>query len=186
VHLPYLVDLMKNNILRNSSNSGFSLVEMLVVIFIIGILSAIAIPSWLSFVNTRRLNVAQDEIYRAMRQAQSQAKKQKLTWQVSFRESNGIIQWAIHPATANAANINWNNLDANIRLDQETTLEESNGVQQVQFDYKGNVIPPLGQITIYSSYAGKVKRCVYISTILGAMRMAKERATANQNGKYCY
>jgi prepilin-type N-terminal cleavage/methylation domain-containing protein len=75
---------MKNNILKNSSNSGFTLVEMLVVIFIIGILSAIAIPSWVSFVNTRRLSVAQDEVYRAMRQAQSQAKKQKLTWQVSF------------------------------------------------------------------------------------------------------
>jgi prepilin-type N-terminal cleavage/methylation domain-containing protein len=184
VHLPYLVDLMKRNILISSSNSGFSLVEMLVVIFLIGILSAIAIPSWLSFVNTRRLNVAQDEVYRAMRQAQSQAAKEKLTWQVSFRESNGIIQWAIHPATANPANINWNNLDANIRLDQETTLEESNGIGQIQFDYRGHP-NKLTRITLSSPYAGKAKRCVYISTILGAMRTAKERATT-KNGDYCY
>lgn len=186
MHLPYLVYLMKKNILRNSSNSGFSLVEMLVVIFLIGILSAIAIPSWLSFVNTRRLNVAQDEVYRAMRQAQSQAKKQKLTWQVSFREQNNIVQWAVHPATVNASVANWNNLDSNIRLDQETTLQQSNGIRQIQFDYGGNVTqPPLGRITLSSKYAGKAKRCVYVSTILGAMRTAKEHTTA-QDGDYCY
>ena len=184
MHLPYLVYLMKRNILRSSSNGGFSLVEMLVVIFIIGILSAIALPSWLSFVNTRRLNVAQDEVHRAMRQAQSQATKEKLTWQVSFRESNGIIQWAIHPATANAANVNWNNLDANIRLDQETTLEESNGIRQIQFDYRGHP-NKLRRITLSSSYAGKAKRCVYISTLIGMMRTAKEHTTA-QDGDYCY
>jgi prepilin-type N-terminal cleavage/methylation domain-containing protein len=177
---------MSKNILRNSSNCGFSLVEMLVVIFLIGILSAIAIPSWLSFVNTRRLNVAQDEVYRAMRQAQSQAKKQKLTWQVSFREQNNIVQWAIHPATVNASVANWNNLDFNIRLDQETTLQQSNGIRQIKFDYGGNITqPPLGRITLSSPYAGKAKRCVYVSTILGAMRTAKEHTTA-QDGDYCY
>ncbi|MCV3216767.1 type II secretion system GspH family protein [Plectonema radiosum NIES-515] len=199
---------MKINILRNSSNSGFSLVEMLVVIFIIGILSAIAFPSWLSFVNTRRLNVAQDEIYRAMRQAQSQAKKQKLTWQVSFREQNNIVQWAVHQAKAEqfipeAVTTNdklWNNLDSNIRIDSETTLRKQtvSGAWRVIFNYQGcpvyNVgdecintsLQALGQMTLYIPNSPKVKRCVYVSTILGAMRMAKERATANENGKYCY
>ena len=186
MHLPYLVYLMKRNILRNSSNSGFTLVEILVVIVLVGILSAIAFTTWLGFVNTRRLNVAQDEVYRAMRQAQSQAKKQKLTWQVSFREQNDIVQWAVHPATVNASMANWNNLDSNIRLDQETTLQQSNGIRQIQFDYGGNVRqPPLGRITLSSPYAGKAKRCVYFSTILGSMRTSKERTTA-QDGDYCY
>ncbi|MBD2204050.1 type II secretion system protein [Calothrix sp. FACHB-1219] len=172
--------------MKNHSNSGFTVVELLAVILVVGILSAIAVPNWLSFVNVRRLNVAQDEVYRAMRQAQSEAKKQKLTWQASFRESNGIVQWAIHPANMNPVNANWNDLDAAVRLDQETTLQQSNGVRRIQFDHMGTVEqPPLGRITLSSKKGGKAKRCVFVSTILGAMRTSKEQNTA-QDGKYCY
>ncbi len=174
------------NILKNRSSSGFTLLEILVVVVLIGILGAIAAPSWQAFVNIRRLNTAQDQVYLAMRQAQSQAKKQKLTWLASFREQNNIVQWAVHPATVNASVANWNNLDSNVSLDGETTLQPSDGIRKVKFDYKGNVIPPLGQITLYSPKAGKAKRCVYVSTLLGAMRTGKDHPTVNDNGKYCY
>ena len=199
---------MKKNILRNSSNSGFTLVETLIVVVTLGILAAIAAPSWLTFVNTRRLNVAQDEVYRSMRQAQSQAKKQKLTWQVSFRQQNNIVQWAVHqakteqfiPETVISNDKLWNNLDSNIRIDSETTLRKQSvsGAWRVIFNYQGcpvyNVgdecintsLQALGQITLYIPNSGKTRRCIYVSTILGAMRTGKERAKANDNGKYCY
>ncbi|MFN6473709.1 MAG: Tfp pilus assembly protein FimT/FimU [Nostoc sp. SerVER01] len=184
VHLPSLVNA--KYVLKNRSSSGFTLVETLVIVVLIGILAALAIPNWMTFVATRRLNTAQNEIYYAMRQAQTQATKEKLTWQASFREQNGIVQWAVHPATVNPSNANWNNLDANIRLDAETTLEQTNGIRQIQFNYKGNVKePPLGRITLSSKSGGKVKRCVIVSTILGTMRLEKDHVTAQDN-KYCY
>lgn len=80
VHLPSLVSA-KNLLKNNHSNSGFTLPEMLVVIVLISILATIGISNWLAFVDTRRLNTAQNEVYYAMRQAQSQATKDKLTRQ---------------------------------------------------------------------------------------------------------
>lgn len=162
------------------------MLEVLVSILIIGILAAITVPSWLGFVNTQRLKTAQDEVYLATRQAQRQAIKNKLDWKVSFREQNGIVQWAVHPATIiKPADNLWKNLDPNVRLDPETTLKPSNDITQIESDYRGN-LTPLGRITLSSKNGGKAKRCVYISTILGAMRTAKEQDTPDSDGDYCY
>jgi prepilin-type N-terminal cleavage/methylation domain-containing protein len=181
VYLPCLDRLMLQNIHKKRSNSGFTLLEILVVVVAIAILSAIAIPSWLSFVQLRRLNSAQNQVYRAMQRAKSQAVKEKLTWQASFREnSDGIVQWAVHPSSATIiSEAQWNDLESGVHLDADTTLQQSNGVGRVRFDFKGNVTPPLGNITLNTENGGQAKRCVYVSTILGAMRTGKEHLEAN-------
>ncbi|MUH00215.1 prepilin-type cleavage/methylation domain-containing protein [Scytonema sp. UIC 10036] len=201
---------------KNCSNSGFTMLEIVVIVLIISLLAAIAVPSWLAFVDIQRLKTAQGEAYQAMRQAQSLATKNKLTWQVSFRDNNGIVQWTVHQAQADkflpyAISVNdnlWHNLDINIRIDtiknnkgkSETTLPQDTSTQawRVLFNYQGcpiyqvgdectqTSLRTLGQITFSSKNGGKAKRCVYISTILGAMRTGKEHDKANDNGKYCY
>ncbi|MEH2373125.1 GspH/FimT family pseudopilin [Nostoc sp.] len=184
VHLQSL--LKAKNLLNKHSNSGFTLPEMLVVIVLIGILATLGIPNWLAFVNTQRLNTAQNEVHLAMRQAQRQSIKDKLTWQASFREQNGIVQWAVHPVTLNPSDANWNNLHSNVRFDSETNFQPSlTTIQEVRFDYRGNA-KDLGRITLSSKSGGKTKRCVIVSTILGAMRTGKDHGTANENDKYCY
>ena len=119
-----------NYLQNNRSNSGFTLIETITALLMIGILSAIAAPSWFALIKTQHLNIAQDQVYRAMREAQSQAKKEKLTYHASFREQNNNVQWAVHPATIDPSNAQWNDLDASVKLDEdESTLNElSNGV----------------------------------------------------------
>ena len=214
MHLRSLVNA--KNLSSKNSNSGFTLPEMLVVVVLIGILASLGISNWLAFVNTCRLNTAQSEIYYAMRQAQRQATKDKLTKQASFRIQNGVVQWAVHQAEAgqfipDAVKNNgdlWNNLESNTRIyeqennkgKKETTIRKhtSQQVWRVIFNYQGcpiyevgddctnTSLRTLGQITLYNQNAVNAKRCVYVSTILGAMRTGKDHLKANENEKYCY
>jgi prepilin-type N-terminal cleavage/methylation domain-containing protein len=207
---------MQKKLLKTLSSNGFTLLEILIIIAIFGILAAIAVPSLLAFIDIQRLNTSQTQIFNAMRQAQSQATREKITWQISFREQNGFVQWAIHQAQAEefipgtiAANDQlWQNLEPNIRIDTErnnknkyeTTLPQQTSplAWRVMFNYQGcpvfkvgnectqTSLRTLGQITFLSQNGGKARRCVYVSTILGAMRMGKEHDVANDNGKYCY
>lgn len=161
--------------LPDDQNAGFTLIEMIIVISTIGILAAIALPSWSGFMNIRRLNIAQGEVNQAMRQAQSQAKKEKVKYQASFRTQNNILQWAVHKES-DLNNAVWNDLDDNVQLDPNSTLELDNGVRRVRFNDIGGVIPPLGKITLSSKSGGTARRCVIVSTILGAMRTAKDES----------
>ena len=166
-----------NYLQNNRSNSGFTLIETITALLMIGILSAIAAPSWFALIKTQHLNIAQDQVYRAMREAQSQAKKEKLTYHASFREQNNNVQWAVHLATIDPSNAKWNDLDPSVQLDVvESTLQLSNGVRRVPFDHIGTLKPPFGRITLSSKSGGKAKRCVIVSTILGAMRTAKDNS----------
>ena len=79
-----------STISTNSNDAGFSLLELLVVILIVGILSAIAAPSWLNFLNQRRATAVHEAVWGAIREAQSRAKTEKVNYSMSFRNENDL------------------------------------------------------------------------------------------------
>jgi prepilin-type N-terminal cleavage/methylation domain-containing protein len=166
-----------------STKSGFTLIEMLVAIAIMGILMAIAAPAWNNFLANRNLTSAQEQFLQTIRQAQVQAIHTHQTWQASFQEHNGMIQFAVY-GLGDAPT--WQNSIPSIHIDAgETTLPPSSSGYQVQFNRTGQVNGQLGRMTLVADNS-RSKRCIVVSTLLGLLRKGQEQTHPDASGRYCY
>lgn len=183
--------------LLRSSNAGFTLIELIVVMVMAAVLAAIAAPSWLAFLNKQRLNTAQAEAVSAMREAQAKAKQQKRAWEVCFQDDATVgVRWFVRPVPGGVSNCAtnpgpWNNMigsDSNkIAIDTgNSTL--NGGYHRVAFQYNGWVdVPPptnidaeIGKITLITrNQTGGSRRCVYVATLLGAIRTGSDTECNN-------
>lgn len=189
-----------------SAQSGFTLIEMLAVLIIVGVLSAIASPSWIAFTNRQRVNVANDAVLRSLQQAQREAKRTKLSYSVSFMSvQEQVPRVVIHPAAVmpDSSDLRWTNLGENIALKPGqvllyTNIDKPNQVNSkdsepslavtaktIVFDYTGAL--PLGadtplKIVVAEAKPGTspapnvLKRCVILETLIGGMRTASGNA----------
>lgn len=170
---------MKNSSLSKQPVAGFTIIEIIVTVAFLGLLSAIAIPSWLSFISQQRLNQAQDRVLTVLREAQAKAKRQETTWQACFRDTGTVVQSAIEIDCSKA---NWQPLTGSdsqfITIKPvSTTLSASNGYYVVQYQANGTLDPNAGtpvtagqNITMaLRSGASIPLRCVYVQTLLGTL-----------------
>jgi type II secretory pathway pseudopilin PulG len=158
---------------QTSSVAGFTFLEQLIIMVLVGGLSAIAAPSWFSFLAVRQLNTAQERTIQVMRQAQSSAIGQKTDLQASFQQFNGEVRWAVHPVTTNPENAVWQTLTPHVAIDPASTLRLTNNVWYVRFNQRGHISGKLGKLTFFAKNQ-KAKRCVVVSTLLGSIRKGQE------------
>ena len=157
---------------------GYTLLEVLIVLVILGILIAIAAPGWLGFVQQRQLKTAQEQIQRAMYEAISIAKKDKLTYQVSFRESNARLQYAIHLSSTSSQTAFWQSFTEQVQIDKNNTTfdwDNKNNIWLTQYNYRGNPNRGLGKITLMARTSGSTKYCVMSSTLIGNTRLDRDK-----------
>lgn len=173
---------------NRSEEAGFTLLESLTVLVMIGVLSAVVAPFWLVFWTNRQITLARDELRLGIQTAQAASVRQKSSWRFSLRQVGDRWEWAVHPNTQSwEAVAGWEPLDGNVDLEPaDTTLARKDGVYYVRFNFRGEVVYRLSTVTVKHKQDLGRQRCVVVSTLLGATRYGEEHAYPNGNDRHCY
>lgn len=203
-----LSGLMKFLLLKSSINrrslQGFTLLELLVVMTIIGVLAAIAAPGWLSFINRQKLNAAQSRVFSTMVTTQSTARRCKVGFEVQFRDVGNDVQYQVlysgTSATCNLGAIGWESLGGSPLVQMRgvspgypTTIDDfpetstGSGIRRIQFDSKGNLSSTFlnRYVVLRTSASSKDRRCVTVTTLLGAIKTLNEGELSNEGASSC-
>jgi prepilin-type N-terminal cleavage/methylation domain-containing protein len=166
--------------LKRSNNDGFTLIELLVVVVMVGILATIAAPSWLTFLNSRRVNTVNDEILQALRQAQVQSIRTKRSQTVVFNTAANPPTITVLGATTVLGNGALKPGMAGMAIVNGTTSLNCPTTSCIEFNANGNIVNDIAtqgiKIAVTAPPTTGSKRCVVVETLLGGMRTAKDTA----------
>ncbi|MCC5616779.1 prepilin-type N-terminal cleavage/methylation domain-containing protein [Nostoc sp. CHAB 5836] len=107
-------------------DAGFSLIELIVVLLLVGILSAIAAPGWIAFVNRQQINKANDAVLAALQEAQREAKNKKLSYSVSFQKNTTTQNVEVAIYRSNPGTPTWKPLGADVGVSSDKLLLGAN------------------------------------------------------------
>ena len=194
---PILLKILHNSTAKTRPNfhktaskkndAGFTMIELMIIVLIVGIFASIAAPSWLAFINRQRVRTVNDRVFQTLRTAQSEAKRTKSDRVVTLNTP------ATDPPTAtidsNPPNLNASGalqpiqtvtFDGGGEIKSGTILLASN-TPSITFDYQGNVkdgLPIVAPnvrrfVATVTAVNGGGKQCAIVETIIGGMRTAE-------------
>ncbi|AFZ12588.1 type 4 pilin [Crinalium epipsammum PCC 9333] len=180
-------------IARNNSK-GFTLLEMMIVLMLVGIMAAIATPSFLAMNNNSKVNDAVTKVSGALQEAQKEAMRKSQTCgvQVSLvtinnkatpvltgvfekKDANGNL---IKDANGNSIPVQADScLTTGQRVLTDISITNSPTLPwNIYFDYKGRINNASSAGTIYFSILNTPtpEKCITISQGIGLFRPGKK------------
>ena len=139
------------------SNSGFTLIEMLVTIIIIGVIAAIAAPNFLGLLNRNRVNQAQRQVEGALKEAQRQAMRKGKQCSINVNITDSTISGGCL-----LSNRELNTDSYKIQLNSTTT--------PITFSGKGNITGATPLLVVSIPNGTDSRKCVVIDSLLGSQR----------------
>ena len=186
-----LINGLKKNPVK--FDQGSSLIELLIVVLMIGVLSAIAAPSWQAFTTGQRIKSVNNQVSQAIKLAQAEAKRNKSDYVLEFNTGDdpptyNIYKYVEPPALLDKQQPQSLSLDGAIKENMLKIYSQADGTVKntITFDYLGNVkdpktlnqsTPPLNtdgfSVVVYPKDSPDSRNCIIVQTILGATRTAE-------------
>ena len=134
--------------------SGFTLVELVVTIAIVGILASVAIPSFSSSIATSRARSVATDLYMSLVKARSEAVKRNTAVTVSPAESGWNKGWTIYPTNAASKVLENHTITAAVTI---------TGPGSVRYNSSGRTTGAVSFNISATMGAATAERCVAIS-----------------------
>jgi prepilin-type N-terminal cleavage/methylation domain-containing protein len=148
---------------KHSNNRGYSLLEMILTVVVVGILAAIAIPSFIGWFDRHRVNEGSAQVKGAIKEAQRQAIRRGRRCKIRIDTTKITV-------SAPESSVNYNDCLLNERtLPTGVAIKTNYTTPVITFSPRGNT-NSAGTIVVYSADGAQTKKCIVISLGLGIMR----------------
>ncbi len=159
-------------VLRNGSR-GYSLVEMLVVVAVIGIISLVTIPNFVTMYRASRLTSSMRQVANDLRYARQLAVTRRTDVRVTYRSGVGQRGYQVvqrDPGTTSWSVVKSRDVEQTCSLQSGTNFTDLNSDSKIdiQFGSNGGAFIPGGSLngTLLVTTTSKVPKPSYTITVL--------------------
>lgn len=151
-------------------NKGFTLLEMITVVIIVGVIGAIAAPNFLGLLNRNRINEAMRQIEGALKESQKQALRGGQSCSITIDPTDNDNAIA-NPSVGNGCLLSTRSLDDLIQLNSSRTTITFSGKGNITInDADANLRTPVFVVSMGNGNGTEKRGCVVIENSFGAIR----------------